>query len=268
LNTISVTQKDKLSSYRSLRSLYEQNINVSCISEKLDTCNLTDNAQEIKDTMTSKDYDVIGIEEKGIVIGYVMRNELKEGICKDFIKNFSPIEIVSESTPLIQTLLIFREIERIFILEGNRITKVVTLADLQKPPIRMLLFGLISLLEMHLVRIINLYLPNDNWKIHLQAKRVEAAEKLYSDRKARNEAIELSDCLQICDKREIIINNPQLIKLLDIETKSKGKHFFKRLEELRNKLAHSQDLNTQGSWNELFSLIEQTEAFLEKSEQL
>ncbi|GHI00328.1 hypothetical protein [Neobacillus kokaensis] len=268
MEKISLSQKDKLSSYHKLRSLFEQNIHVGSIAEPLATCNVLDDALQVKNKMIDYDYDVIGMEESGVVIGYLMRDEIKEGICKDYYRYFSPTELVADSTALITTLLIFKEIDRIFVLEGNRVTKVVTLADLQKPPIRMLLFGLISLLEMHLVRLINYYLPNDTWKKYLQTNRIEAAEKLFMGRKARNEAIELSDCLQICDKRDIVIHDETLRNHLHIESKSKGKDFFKKLEGLRNNLAHSQDLNTQNSWNEIFTIIEQTEEILEICEQI
>lgn len=261
-------QRDKVSSYKNLRSLYEQNITVNSISETMDTCNLHDDAEMIQSMMVIKDYDVLGVEENGIVIGYVVRNELKEGSCKEYYRSFSPTELVSESTPLIDTLFFLKEIDRIFILEGNRVTKVVTLADLQKPPIRMLLFGLISLLEMHLYRIINHYFPEDTWKTHLSTNRINLAEELFSLRKSQNEAIQLSDCLQICDKRDIVLNEKPLRERLGIETKSKGNHYFKQLEKLRNNLAHSQNINTQNSWDEMFLLIEQTEKLLGACEKM
>lgn len=263
---IPVQQRDNVSTYQSLRSLFEKNITVNSISEVLATCNVEDQSLQIKDQMLLKDYDVIGVEENDIVIGYVLRDDLREGSCKDFFRNFSPSELVSDSTPLLQTLFIFKNTERLFIIEGNRITKVVTLADLQKPPIRMLLFGVISLVEMHLYRIISHYFVEDSWKKHLSAKRIQLAEELFLQRKARNEAIQLSDCLQLCDKRDIVLSEQPLRELLGIESKSKGKEFFKKLEILRNNLAHSQDLNTENSWNEMFSLIEQTEKILEECE--
>jgi hypothetical protein len=265
---IPVQQRDYVSTYRSLRSLFEKNITVNSISEVLASCHISDQAQEIRDQMVSKDYDVIGVEENGRIIGYVLREELKEGTCKDYLRTFSPFELVSDSTPLLQTLFIFKDTDRLFIIEGNRITKVVTLADLQKPPIRMLLFGVISVLEMHLYRIISEYFVEDSWKRHLSDKRIQLAEELFLQRKARNEAIKLSDCLQLCDKRDIVLNEQPLREILGIESKSKGKDFFKKLEVLRNNLAHSQDLNTQNSWTEMISLIEQTENILEQCERI
>jgi hypothetical protein len=268
MDFIPVKQRDHVSTYRSLRSLFEKNITVNSISEVLATCNVRDDAQQIRDKMFIKDYDVIGFEEDGLVIGYVLREELGAGTCKAYFRSFSPSDLVSDSTPLLHTLFIFKDTERLFIIEGNRITKVVTLADLQKPPIRMLLFGVISLVEMHLYRIISEYFTEDSWKNHLSAKRIQQTVELFLQRKARNEAIQLSDCLQLCDKRDIILNEQPLREVLGIESKSKGKDFFKKLENLRNNLAHSQDLNTQNSWNEMISLIEQTETLLEESEKI
>jgi hypothetical protein len=263
-----VQQRDHVSTYRSLRSLFEKNISVNSISEVLATCNVGDQALQIRDQMVSKDYDVIGVEENGMVIGYVLREDLREGRCKEYFRSFSPSDLVSDSTPLLQTLFIFKDTDRLFIIEGNRITKVVTLADLQKPPIRMLLFGVISLVEMHLYRIIRESFAEDSWKSHLSAKRIQQAEELFLQRKARNEAIELSDCLQLCDKRDIVLNEQPLRERLGIESKSKGKDFFKKLENLRNNLAHSQDLNTQNSWNEMITLIQQTEMLLAECEKI
>lgn len=268
MDFIPLLQRDNVSSYQSLRSLFEKNITVNSISEVLDTCKVIDPAQQIKDKMVFKDFDVMGVEENGMVTGYVVRDGLGEGTCKEYYRRFCPSELVSESTPLLQTLFIFKDNERLFILEGNRITKVVTLADLQKPPVRMLLFGVVSLLEMHLYRIIRDYFAEDSWKKHLNDKRIQQAEELFLQRKARNEAIQLSDCLQLCDKRDIVLGEQRLRELLGIESKSKGKDFFKKLETLRNNLAHSQDLNTQNSWNDMFSLIEQTEKLLEKCEKI
>ena len=41
---IPVQQRDNVSNYQSLRSLFEKNITVNSISEVLDTCNVRDHA--------------------------------------------------------------------------------------------------------------------------------------------------------------------------------------------------------------------------------
>ncbi len=266
MNSTSSGFKKRLSQYHDLRLLYEQDIKVNHISEVLDICHPHDDAQMIKSYMEEKDYDVLGVEEDECVIGYVRKEELKDGFCRNYINHFSPKELVSESTPLIKILYLFRETERIFVLEENRVTRLVTKADLQKPPIRMLLFGIITLLEMHLLKVINHYLPQDAWKKHLDNGRIQKAEVIYTERRIKNEAIGLIDCLQICDKRDIILNELKIRKQLKIPSKTKGKDYFKRLEKLRNNLAHAQELNTEGSWEDMILLIEETEEKFETCE--
>lgn len=256
------TSKEKLSSYKKLRLLYEQDINVNHISELLETCHVNDDAEKIKKEMTNRDFDIFGIEEGGIVIGYVQKEDLKTGTCKEFYKKFSATEMISESTPLIQTLFLLEHIDRLFILERNRITKVVTLADLQKPPIRMLLFGLITLLEMHFLRLINSFLANEQWKKYLKKERIDFAKEIFESRKQKNAAIELSDCLQLCDKRDIIVKDDVLRNVLSIQSKSKFRSFFNRLEMLRNFLAHSQEIHTE-SWPDHIALVREIEELLE-----
>lgn len=256
-----VVTGDRLSSYRSLRQLFEQNINVNHIAEPLVCFHVTDPILHIKDYMNYKDYDVVGIEKDDIVIGYIKRVDLDQ-LPLDLIQYFGPTEVVSDSTPLIQLLYLFKEKERLFVLEANRVTKLVTLADLQKPPIRMLLFGMISLLEMHLLRLILMFYPNDSWKGQLSDNRLEEARELFRQRKKRNEEIQLADCLQLCDKKTLIIKKNQLRNLFQFPSKTKGEKFFRDLESLRNKLAHAQDLTMGTSWREIIILIEKCEQLL------
>ena len=53
----------------------------------------------------------------------------------------------------------------------------------------MLLFGMISYFEMRAYRIINRYFHDQTWKKHLSIKRIDLAEELFLQRKARDEAI-------------------------------------------------------------------------------
>jgi hypothetical protein len=58
--------------------------------------------------MVLKDYDVIGIVENGTVIGYVLKDDLGEGTCKEYFRSFSPTELLSDSTPLHKHFLSLR----------------------------------------------------------------------------------------------------------------------------------------------------------------
>lgn len=261
-----ISSDDRLTPYRNLRKLFEQNINVSHIAEPLHCFKVTDPILHIKNYMDFKGYDVVGIERSGVVIGYIKKEDFKK-LPFDLIRDFGPTEIVSDSTPLIQLLYMFKDTDRLFVLEANRVTKLVTFADLQKPPIRMLLFGMISLLEMHLLRLILQFYPDGTWKKVLTENRLAEARQLYKQRKARNEEIQLADCLQLCDKKMLIVKNDALRELFSFPSKNKTEEFFTDLESLRNKLAHAQDLTMGTTWKEIIILIEKSEQLLKICEE-
>jgi hypothetical protein len=58
--------------------------------------------------------------------------------------------LVSNATPLRDLLTSLCDREGIFVLVGSAVSGIVTRADLNKPAARIYMFGLISLLEMHL----------------------------------------------------------------------------------------------------------------------
>lgn len=136
---------------------------------------------------------------------------------------------------------------------------------MQKAPVRMLLFGLVTLLEMHLLRLIRIYYPNDSWQEFLSDGRLEQAKKLLSERHARNEAIDLADCLQFCDKRDLILRRSDIQKSVGLESKKSGE-LLESAEKLRNKLAHAQDIVTGSSWPEIIDLAKEIEVLLERCE--
>ena len=90
----------------------------------------------------------------------------------------------------------------------------------------------------------------------------ETSQKLYKERKARNEEIDLADCLQICDKRDLIL---KLVGYgeLGFESKGKAERLFEDAENLRNRLAHSQDLVLGTSWAEVIDLAASLDRFLQ-----
>ncbi len=175
---------------------------------------------------------------------------------------FKPADLVSNTTPLIQVLNLFRDKNRLFILEGNTITNLVTMADLQKPPVRMLLFGIISLMEMHLLHLVKSFYPGNSWEEKISENRLLETKKLYGSRKERNEEISLMDCLQLSDKKTLIVKHKELRGLLQFDSRAQGEKFFDEIVSLRNKLAHAQDIVTGTTWRNIIDLIEQSEQLL------
>jgi hypothetical protein len=91
-----------------------------------------------------ENYDVMGLTDGERITRYVRREELGDGTCDAHARRIEPGEIVSSTTPLIDLLPLMKNDGHLFVLEGAKLNSIVTLADLQKPPVRMLLFGLVT----------------------------------------------------------------------------------------------------------------------------
>ena len=200
--------------WRELKYLFEDGITAQAILEPLQSCPSEANAIDYARLLHGKDFDVAGVQEEsgGAVIGFVFRDALKTGIVRSHLQKFTAECLISDSTPLANLLSVFRGKERVFVLMGQEVTGIITKADLHKPPVRVYLFGIISLLEMHLTYWIARSYPNDGWKQRLSGRRVARAEELLANRRSRGQQTELVDCLQFCDKRDLILasDDPRL----------------------------------------------------------
>ncbi|KAF3890672.1 MULTISPECIES: CBS domain-containing protein [Nostocales] len=253
-----------------LRNLFENSITIEYVAEPLKAVPADADVAEVWHWMVIQDFDVIGVESEGAVSGYLERNSLrdKQGKCSDYQKVFHPKELIAISTPLMKLLPILQQTSRLFVLDCNRVSGIVTYGDLQKAPVRMLLFGLLTLLEMNLLRLVRRYYSQDSWQKVLKSERVEIARRLWQESQERNEATDLLDYIQFCDKRELVLQQPELLKQLGLKSKRSGERFLKSAEHLRNRLAHAQDLVSGSSWTELISLAEAMEQLLVRCEDI
>jgi hypothetical protein len=256
-----------VSRLQDLRFLLDSGITAKHIGEfRLVTCQASDEAEAAKSVMAEHDFDVLPLEEGETIMGYVERSSLGTGYCAAYKRSFFPSEVVAESTPLAALFKVLWQSPRVFVLEENSITGIVTRADLQKAPVRILLFGLVTLLEIHLLRIIRAYYPNDSWQEVLNVSRLDKAQKLYVERLNRNEAIDLADCLQLCDKRTVVLKNEEIREKLSLKPKREAEGFLREAEKLRDRLAHGQDIIAGSSWPEVFSLVQEIEKVLKQCE--
>lgn len=254
-----------------LRSLFEKNITIQDVAEPLKAMPSDAYVTDVLHLMQAQNFDVIGVETGDTISGYVELSSLiqgQSGKCSDYQRVFHPKELIAISTPLMKLLPILQQTPRLFVLDCNQVSGIVTCGDLQKAPVRMLLFGLVTLLEMNLLRLVRLYYLQDSWQQVLKPQRLEAAQRLWRESQERNEATDLLDYLQFCDKRELVLNQPELFQKLGLESKQFGDRFLKSAEHLRNRLAHSQNLVNGSSWTELISLAEEMETLLIRCEEV
>ena len=222
------------------------------------------------DILRRRDFDVAGVQLRpdGRVIGSVTRESLKDGLVRDHVQPITAEELISDATPLPSVLTVLKGRQHTFVLIGPEVRGIVARADLNKPPVRVYLFGLISLLEMHLGFWVRAAYAKDSWQRKLTAKRLAAARGLQADRRKRNQDVSLVECLQFCDKRDLVLAREELRASLCLGTKAHALGRLKGAEDLRNLLAHSQQHLVKGSsWEELIGLVEWAESVVHTSDQ-
>ena len=254
--------KQLKTSMKELEDIFEEAITIHYLAEPLCSVDKQADTAAVRDFMEQKDYDVVGVRDKGSVVGYVHRDNLKNGYLNDFIQKIeSPL---SDTTSMFAAIKILKHKERIFVLIRGKITGIVTRGDLQKAPMRMFLFSIVTLIEMHMLRIVRLRFPDESWKNILSDNRLRRAQEIFNMRKKNNVEIDLADCLQFCDKKIILLSTVEFKKIFSILGLN-GKHFLKDLEDLRNDLAHGCDIITTRR-SQFIDLGLQAKNFLEKCE--
>lgn len=254
-----------------LRSLLGKGITAHAVLEPLKSCPVDAPADAMAEVLIRRDFDLAGVQARqdGPVIGYVALEALTSGRVGDHVRPLESDLLISDATPLPDVLSSLKGQPISFVLIGSQVRGIVTRADLNKPPVRVYLFGLISLLEMHLNFWIRGAHGDDGWSTSIKAERVAAAKAIFAEREKRGLETSLLECLQLCDKRDIARSNKELLDKLGIESKGAWDKLLKQVEEVRNTLAHSQhDLAHGSSWEEIIDLVERVETLVSRSDAL
>ena len=117
--------------------------------------------------------------------GYLLLDELDEGECGRFMHVFDESTVLAESTPLVDVVLALADSPFAFVRVLGEVGGFVTREDLQDPPVRMWLFGMVTIIELYYRRMIEQHLPDGEWKRYLSDARVAKAEELLEERRRR-----------------------------------------------------------------------------------
>jgi hypothetical protein len=112
----------------------------------------------------------------------------------------------------------------------------------------MWLFGMITIVEMFVVRTIEEQYPDDTWESAVTPRRLAKAQTLLEERQRRNQSARLLDCLQFPDKLRILLQDPAMREDVGAASMRHAKQMIKDFEALRNDLAHAQQITTD-NWD-------------------
>ncbi|MCD9853361.1 CBS domain-containing protein [Epilithonimonas sp. JDS] len=257
----------KGTTFAELQDIFIDNITTKFIYEPLACCQNDDFAIDVQNLMKELDFDILGVRKDDKTIGYLKRNDLTE---KDLVEKqilpFCIENIISDSTPMSELLDLLSRNGYVFILTKNEVTGIVTKADINKPIVRIYLFGLISLYELHLNYWINKLEDIDNLDKLISGNRFQLAQKIFRERQGQNLDLTILECLQLCDKKEILLRNKEFLGKFSY-SKTRFKDFLENAEKIRNELAHSQSsIIANLTWHSFTRTINDTKQFLLKSE--
>jgi hypothetical protein len=240
-----------------MRRVFEEAFRIGDITECLISVDSERPSEKVRELLAGRNYKVTGVRESGVVTGYVLLEDLQgsEGPCGEFRRPFGQEEVVPALGPLAAAVEKLADRERVFVTAFDTVSGIVTRTDLQKPPVRMWLFGMITILEMALARMVRGHYREEEWSRLLSPGRLKKAHVQLSERKRRDlaENLDLIDCLQLSDKGQLVMKSAELRERLGFPSKGAGDRVVRELETMRNHLAHSQDIVSSG-WEAIVRL--------------
>ena len=234
-----------------LRRLFLEGFSAMDIAEPLVSFDAEAAAATVRRFMAERQFDLVGVRRDGLVSGYVRQAELTGGCCGDHLRPFTPSDdLVPDTASLIEVVKSLAINRQCFVTILDRVGAIITLSDLEKPPMRMFLFGMITIIEMLITEIIRRRHADGSWREFLSAGRLERAADLQQERARRGQQVGLIDCLQFGDKGWIVTYNEELRKALGQESRREAREMMKEIESLRNNLAHTQEIIPTG-WQQI-----------------
>ena len=252
LNKVSLEARDddsKETAYLQFSSHFKRQYNeiftAKDIAEPLLSFDAETPACRVTESFGSENHQVVSIRVDGQVTGYLSRDQVSDdGLCGTCSKPFSADQVLDGDASFAEVIFVLTRHDYCFISLLGQVQGVITRDDMNKPYMRMWLFGIITLYEMSITDLIKQRFRSDEWKKILPPERVQAAEQLQAERKRLNQQCELMDCLQLADKGRLLINDRELVDRFGLNSKSAVKKVIKQFQSLRNNLAHAQDIST------------------------
>jgi len=157
---------------------------------------------------------------------------------KDIKQAISENDSISEDEPIYQYFL--KRKEPIFVTKQNEVVGIVTPADLNKTPSKMLFYILISVLERLLINFIkNLNLTDSKIEGIIGFTKWWEAKGRYEQAKRKKIELSLIECLNTSDLINIACKRPRIRKLLNYHSEPDALTSLSPLVDLRNMVMHT-----------------------------
>jgi hypothetical protein len=207
--------------------------------------------------MKRNHFDAVGVADTaGRVIGYVDAKGDSAGTCgdKSHLHTIEPGTLVTDGMPLTEAAPIVARRRRVFILDKDRTAMIVTRADLQKAPVRMMIFGIVTVMEIHLTELLRQTWLGDTWADcgPFTAKQAKAIRDRFHRAEARDEETDVFDGMTLNEKSVLAGSTGIVVEALNMSGPDDLESSLIKVRQLRNAVAHSKSLVTSNrSWNKV-----------------
>jgi len=239
---ISTDPADRLALQLRMKKLFTESFTVVDIAEPLLSFDADSEATEAASALANSRDPVGGVRRDGRVVEHVRANELTGGTCAEHAREIDPDQVVPHSAPLPLVIERLEDTEYCFVSVLGQIDAFVIRGHFEKPPVRMWLFGMITIVETFLTETIAALYPDDAWIGLVSTGRMRKTRELHAERRRREQPARLIDCLQLGDKAQILLQDPEWREDFEVTSRRDGDRAIKEFSSLRNNLAHAQPI--------------------------
>jgi hypothetical protein len=232
------------------RRMFTEIFTAGDIAEGMLSFDIDTPGEKVLHELENQNRDVASVRVNGSVQGYVRASDIDEGNCAAFLRQFNEEQVVSGGAGLSDVIHVLTRHDYCFVTTLGHIGGVICRDDVNKPMVRMWLFGMVTMIEMGLIRLVDELYPDGAWQAKLSKGRLQKARDIQNERQRRNVHSDLMNCLQLSDKAQILIDDPVAMERLGMGSKKSAKRAIHDLESLRNHLAHAQDI-VQHDWPQI-----------------
>jgi hypothetical protein len=243
---------DSLSMQQRMKKLFTEGFTVLDIAEPLPLIDSCSPSREALSLIEKTRLPLLGVTEDGRIAGFLRLEDIAGDQCGEAASPFDEMPVLGQDSSLPATFEALADSPYCFVRIEGEVRGIVGRMDIQKAPVRMWLFGMVTIIEMFLTRIIVEAYPDDGWTEMLTKNRLKRAKSFMKERSRRGGGVRLIDCLQLSDKANIVIKDDDLFANLRFESKRSAQKAVREFESLRNNLAHSHDLSL--NWDAILDI--------------
>ncbi len=210
--------------------------------EGLITCDIDEPLAAVLARKDAGPFDQLPVTADGRIVGLLRRRALATGTSsdvsvRDVFDRIDETMLIAADAGIISFLLSAKSSPCRLILDGAQITGLVSKSDLQKLPVRSLLFHIVTHLELAMAAWIRRHFPDDaTWLAVLTGSRRQVVEARYEGLAAARLAIDRLTASMFADKRAVILRTAALPV-----SHNRAKEDFEAIEALRDAVAHIAD---------------------------